>query len=115
LESAAKNRKVELRSINRETGSNRSADKGMSWIMLRLFSKITGQSHLAGRVASLQDRTSKLVLPRCERCGFGTMRVFHADPDMYDDVLEPGQTRMRCDRADCGCVVTVVSREAVRA
>jgi hypothetical protein len=112
---AAKNRKVELRRINREIGGNGGADKRTNRVMRRLFSKMMGQSHLAGRVASLQDRASKLVLPRCERCGFGTMRVFHANPDMYDDVLEPGQTRMRCDRPDCGCVVTVVSREAVRA
>lgn len=87
----------------------------MNLAMKRLFSKILGKGELAGRVAGLQDRATKLVLPHCERCGFGTMRVFHAREDMFDDALEPGQTRLRCDRADCGCIVTVVSREAVRA
>lgn len=91
------------------------AGQGTILVMKRLFTKIFGPGELAGRVTGLQGRASKLVLPRCERCGFGTMRVFHAAEDMFDDVLEPGQTRMRCDRADCGCIVTVVSREVVRA
>jgi len=79
------------------------------------FSKMMGGSRLEGRVSSLHDRANALVLPHCNKCGFGIMRVQLPTGDEFEEKLDLGQTRLRCDRADCGCVVVVNSREAVPA
>lgn len=80
-----------------------------------IFAQLLGGDNMEDRVAALQERFTAQVLPRCDGCGFGTMRVVRPTNDPWEVKLNTGQTRLRCDRADCGTVVIANSRDAVPA
>lgn len=87
---------------------------GLGSFFNQMTSQITGASQLEGRVSSLRGRENNLVLPRCEHCGFGTMRVRQPTNDKFEEKLAPGHTRLRCDRGDCGREVVVNTRDTMQ-
>lgn len=78
---------------------------------MSFISRILGGGELEGRVNSLHHRKSSLVLPHCAECGFGIMRVQLPTNDPFEEKLAARQTRLRCDRADCGHVAVINSFE----
>ena len=82
---------------------------------MSIFAQLLGSDHMEGRVQALHARFTPQVLPRCESCGFGTMRVLRPTCDPFEVKLDVGQTRLRCDRTDCASVVIANSRDVVPA
>ena len=80
-----------------------------------MFAQFLGGDNLEGRVAALHERFTPQVLPRCENCGFGTMRVLRPTDDPWEEKLSPGQARLRCDRTDCATTIVAASRSVVPA
>ena len=80
-----------------------------------LFAQFVGTDNMDSRVAALRERFTPQVLPRCNSCGFGTMRVMRPTNDPWEEKLAPGQTRLRCDRGNCAATMTAASRDVVPA